>query len=197
RGLQDHNNDLYSFGQTANFIATSIHVPCVRKGVAYLKGEMGLGDKHLDILLWAGLLRDLYPDSSTAVGEKVELYVETAHGNQDITHWVNGYGHILHFYPRSGEHGYVAISAYLKEVAPQIETRLHKEAEQSEVDSPLPVSNTGTPMIRPNESSLEGTTCPYTSNRPRPNGIPRPTPSGIVTEGGFYQVKILCGRRWG
>ncbi|KNZ52657.1 hypothetical protein VP01_348g4 [Puccinia sorghi] len=81
-------------------------------------------------VLLGGLLRELYPDSSTAVGEKVELYVETAYDSQDLTHWVNGYGHIPHFYPKSGEHGYVAISAYLQEVVPQIETRLYKEAER-------------------------------------------------------------------
>ncbi|KNZ61261.1 putative signal peptide protein [Puccinia sorghi] len=98
---------------------------------------MGLGDKNLYILLLGGLLRELFPDSSTAVGDKVGIYVETDHGSQDLTFWVNGYGHIPHFYPRSGEHRYVAISDYFQEVAPQIETRLYKEAEQSEVDSPL------------------------------------------------------------
>ncbi|KNZ58472.1 putative signal peptide protein [Puccinia sorghi] len=132
------------------------------------------------ILLLGGLIRELYPDSSTAVGEKVELYAETAYGSEDLTHWVNGYRHIPHFYPKSGEHKYhVAISAYLQEVTPQIETQLYKEAEQSEVDS-LSVSNTRTPiLIRPNESSSEGNTCPYTSNMARPNGMLKPISSGI------------------
>ncbi|KNZ56145.1 hypothetical protein VP01_2485g2, partial [Puccinia sorghi] len=61
-------------------------------------------------------------------------------------------------------------------------------------DSSLPVSN-GDPMIRTNESPLMGSTCPYISTRARPNGMPDPVE--WVTEGGFYQVKILCGRHWG
>ncbi|KNZ64348.1 hypothetical protein VP01_1038g2 [Puccinia sorghi] len=48
--------------------------------------------------------------------------------------------------------------------------KLYREAKQSEDDSSFPVSNTGNPMIRTNESPLMGSTCPYTSTRARPNG---------------------------
>ncbi|KNZ64017.1 hypothetical protein VP01_1075g5 [Puccinia sorghi] len=199
--------DLYSFGQTANFIATSIHVPCVRRGITYLSRlQMGalpttkeriqtMKALHKDcdlteytcpfcnqffegeecchyILNWKAsekeqcLLRELYPETSQAIGDNDEdPYMETAYGSHDLIGWVNGYRHIPHIYPKDEEHGYVAISAYLQEIVPQIEKRLYREAKQSEDDSSLPVSNTGNPMIRTNESPLMGSTCPYTSTQ--------------------------------
>ncbi|KNZ47734.1 hypothetical protein VP01_619g6 [Puccinia sorghi] len=246
--------DLYSFGRTANYIATSIHVPHVIKGVAYLsklrmgalptnkeriqtmnalhkdcnlkeykcpscdhffeveeewchyilycgtfqkerekylqdvintlynctEGESGNGDKHIYILLLGGLLCKLYPESSQAIGANNEAYIETAYGSHDLTQGVNGYGHIPHIYPQDGEnHGYVAISAYLQEIVPQIERLLYKEVNQSEKASQLPVSSSGQPMLRANESLSEETTCPYESSRARPNGMPNLNPLGI------------------
>ncbi|KNZ56010.1 hypothetical protein VP01_251g2 [Puccinia sorghi] len=247
-------HDLYSLGRTANYIATSIHIPRVIKGVAYLsklcmgalptnkeriqtmnalhedcdlkeykcpscdhyfeieeewchyilycrtfqkerekylqdiintlyqytEGESGNGDKHIYILLLGGLLRELYPESSQAIGTNNETYVETAYGSHDLTQWVNVYGHILHIYPQDGKnHGYVAVSAYLQEIVPQIERLLYKEVNQTEKASQLPVSSSGQPMLRTNESLSEETTCPYESNRARPNGMPNLNPSGI------------------
>ncbi|KNZ45238.1 hypothetical protein VP01_8347g1, partial [Puccinia sorghi] len=211
--------DLYSFGQTANLIATSIHVPRVRRGITYLSRlQMGAlpttkeriqpmkalqkdcdlkeytcsfcnqffeGEEWCHYILNCRafkkercLLRELYPESSQAIGDNDEdPYTETAYGSHDLTCWVNGYEHIPHIYPKNGEHRYVTISAYLQEIVPQIEKRLYKEAKQSEDDSSLPVSNTGNPMIRINESPLTAT-YPYTSTRARPNSMPDPLPLG-------------------
>ncbi|KNZ58596.1 hypothetical protein VP01_18g12 [Puccinia sorghi] len=180
RNIKVRQYDLYGYGRTANFIATSIHVPRVHKGVQYLKGETMMGDKHIYILLLGGLLRELYPDSSLTIGIKDEPYVETTYGRQDLTQWVNGFGHIPHIYPRNGAHGYVAISAYLQEVAPKVEQVLHRDTNPLEVASQLLVSDTGPPLIqRPNESPPVGATCPFTSNKARPNGMPEPSPMGV------------------
>ncbi|KNZ49920.1 hypothetical protein VP01_4698g1 [Puccinia sorghi] len=200
----------------ANFIANSIHVPCVRRGIEYLSSlQMGAlpttkeclqtmkvlqkvfdlteytcpfcnqffeGEEWCHYILnckafkkeqWRFInrrqkslyspsrrpLKELYPESSKAIRDNDEYpYMETAYGTLPI--------------------GYVAISTFLQEIAPQIEKRLYKEAKQSEDDSSLPVSNTGNPIIRTNKSPPMGSTCPYTSTRARPNGMPDPVPLG-------------------
>ncbi|KNZ58589.1 hypothetical protein VP01_18g5 [Puccinia sorghi] len=128
---------LTHFGRTANFIATSLHVPRVNKGVTYLsklwmgalptakehiqtlntlqqacsftgyicpccghffeseewchyvlkctidtlnkytEGETDVGLKHLYILILGGLLRELYPESISAIGDKTDPFMET------------------------------------------------------------------------------------------------------------------------
>jgi hypothetical protein len=145
----------------------------------YLKGSPNI-NHHIYVLLLGGILRQMYPDSYASHLKDKNDVQEYKYGSTELTNWINGYGHLPHFYPKGfSTHGYVPLASFLQEAVPMFEKTLFNEGLLMSPSAEVEEIPEGSSAVAWVDNTIT-TNC--TSTRARPEGMPT-RPQGSSSEG--------------